>query len=78
LQDLNSIDVFEANNAIILQKRGDVKRMFNDHQGALNDLNVDIFDPNNAFSLQSHGDIKKMLDDLDKVNVLDPNAAFTL
>ncbi len=52
--------------------------MFNDHQGALKDLNVDFLDRNNAFILQSHGNIKKMLEDLDKVNVFEPNDAFTL
>ncbi len=77
MQDLNNIDVLESNNAIILQRRGDVKRMFNDHQGVSKDLNVDFFDPNNAFILQSHGNIKKMLEDLDKVNVLELNDAFT-
>jgi hypothetical protein len=52
--------VFEANNVIILQRHGDVKRMLNDYQGALKDLNkADFLEPNNAFILQSHADVKK-------------------
>jgi len=31
LQGLNNIDVLESNNAIILQRRGDVKRMLSNY-----------------------------------------------
>jgi hypothetical protein len=60
LQDLNNIDVLESNNAIILQRHGDVKRMLNDYQGALKDLDKDNFlEPNNAFTLQSRKNVKQ-------------------
>jgi tetratricopeptide (TPR) repeat protein len=63
-----------------------VKRMFEDYQGALEDLDkVNVLDLNNASTLRSRGDVKRMLQeyqgplkDLDKANVLEPNNAFTM
>jgi hypothetical protein len=64
LQDLNNVDVLESNNAIILQKRGDVKRMLKEYQGVLKDHHkVDVLEPNSVFILRRPGDIKKMLED---------------
>jgi tetratricopeptide (TPR) repeat protein len=69
-----------------LESRGDVKRILNDYQGALEDLNkANVFKPNNANTLKIRGDVKRMLkdyqgalEDLDKADVLQPNNAFTL
>jgi len=45
LQDLNNVDDLETNNAIILQRCEDVKRMLKDYQGALEDLDkADVID----------------------------------
>ncbi len=64
MQDFNNVDDLDSNNAIILQRHGDVKRMLNDYQGALKDLDkADFLEPNNAFILQSHGDAKNMFKD---------------
>jgi tetratricopeptide (TPR) repeat protein len=47
-----------------LRWRGDVKRMLEDYQGALDDLDkADVFEPNNAFTLRSRGDVKRILKD---------------
>jgi hypothetical protein len=64
LQDLNNIEVFQSNNAIILQRHGDVKRMLKDYQGALEDLDkVDVLEPDNAITLRCCGHVKKVLED---------------
>jgi hypothetical protein len=52
LKNLDKVDVFEPNNAFTLQSRGNVKRMLEDCQGALEDFDkVDVFELNNAFIL---------------------------
>jgi tetratricopeptide (TPR) repeat protein len=38
-EDFNKVNVFEPNNAIILRRRGNVKRMLMDYQRNLEDLN---------------------------------------
>jgi hypothetical protein len=64
LQNLNNVDVFESNNAIILQKCGNVKRMLKEYQGILKDHHkVDVLEPNSVFILRRLGDIKKMLEE---------------
>jgi hypothetical protein len=64
LQDFNNVDVLESNNAIILQKPGDVKRMLKEYQGVLKDHHkADVLEPNKVFILRRPGDIKKMLED---------------
>ncbi|KAH8955755.1 hypothetical protein BDL97_07G003500 [Sphagnum fallax] len=70
----------------LLMRRGNVKRMLDDYQGALEDLDkADVLEPNDAFTLSVRGKVKRMLDDyqgaledLDKADVLEPNHAFTL
>ncbi|CAM6059862.1 unnamed protein product [Sphagnum tenellum] len=67
-------------------RRGEVKRMLDDFQGALEDLDkADVLKPNDAFTLRARGEVKRMLDDyqgaledLDKADVLEPNNAVTL
>jgi len=62
LQDFNNVDVLESNNATILQRHGDVKRMLKEYQGILKDHHkANVLEPNNVFILQSPGDMKKML-----------------
>jgi hypothetical protein len=64
LQDFNNVDVLESNNAIILQRRGNVKKMLKEYQGILKDHHkTDVLEPNNVLILRSLGDIKKMLKD---------------
>ncbi len=47
-----------------MQSRGNVKRMLDDCQRALKDLDkADVLEPNNSFILQSRGDVKKVLKD---------------
>jgi tetratricopeptide (TPR) repeat protein len=38
LEDFNKVNVLEPNNAIILRRCGNVKRMLTDYQGTLEDL----------------------------------------
>jgi regulator of sirC expression with transglutaminase-like and TPR domain len=69
-----------------LTTRADVKRVLEDYQGALEDLDkVHVLHPNNAFTLSSRGHAKKKLkdyqgalEDLDKAHVFNPNDAFIL
>jgi hypothetical protein len=49
LQDFNNIDVLESNNAIILQRPRDVKRMLKEYQGILKDHHkANVLEPNNV------------------------------
>jgi hypothetical protein len=44
-----------------LRIHGNVKRLLNNYQGALIDLQKDdVFEPNNAFTLRVHGDVKRL------------------
>ncbi len=69
-----------------MQRRGNVKKILSDYQGALKDLDkADFFQPHDALTLQSHGDVKSMLkdyeptlQDLDKAIFLKPNNKFIL
>ncbi len=64
MKDLDKADVFEPNNAFILQSRADVKMMLEDCQRALEDLDkADVLEPNNIFTLQWRGNVKRMLGD---------------
>jgi tetratricopeptide (TPR) repeat protein len=61
LEDFDEANVFEPNNAFILQNCGIAKNMLKDYQGALEDLDkVDVLDPNNAITLQRHPNVKRM------------------
>jgi len=65
---------------------GDVKRLLEDYQGALEDLDkVDVFEPYNVLILGIRGNVKRLLEDyqgaledLDKVDVLESNNAIIL
>jgi len=78
LKDLDKVDVLEPNNAFTLQCHGNVKRMLENCQGALEDLDkVDVLEPNNEFTLKWRGNVKRTLkdyqrtwEDLDKVMFL--------
>ncbi len=62
LEDFDKVDVFEQNNASILNSHEGVKHMLDDYQGDLEDLDkVDILEPNEAFILRTRADIKSML-----------------
>jgi tetratricopeptide (TPR) repeat protein len=55
LDDLDEVNVFEPNNALILQNCGIIKNMLKDYQKALEDLDkVNVLDPENAITLQRH------------------------
>ncbi len=69
-----------------LRIRGDVKRLLEDYQGALKELDkVNVLEPHNVFTLGIHGNVKRLLEDyqraledLDKVDVLELNNAIIL
>jgi tetratricopeptide (TPR) repeat protein len=81
LEDFDKADVLEPNNAFTLQRRGDVKRMLKDYQGALEDLNkANVLEPNNAFTLIIHAytnwslkNYQLALETMEKVHVLKPD-----
>jgi len=54
LEDFDKANVFQPNNAFILNNRGYVKMMLHDYQGAWEDLEkAHVLEPNNAFNLNS-------------------------
>jgi tetratricopeptide (TPR) repeat protein len=62
LEDLEKINVLDANNVVILSNLGNVKQMSKDYQGALEDFDkVNVLESNNAFNLKTCGDVKRML-----------------
>ncbi len=64
MEDFDKVDVFEPNNAFTLQTCGEVKRMLDDYQGALEELDkVDALKQNNAITLKPHGHVKGMSHD---------------
>jgi hypothetical protein len=64
LKDFDKANVFEPNNAFTLRSCGNVKRMLEDCQRALEDLDkADVLEPNNAFIFKWCGDVKRILKD---------------
>jgi hypothetical protein len=61
LEDLDKVNVLEANDAFTLRSCAGVKRMLKDYQGALDNLDkANVLEPNNVVILQSREVVKKM------------------
>jgi tetratricopeptide (TPR) repeat protein len=64
LEDLDKADVLQPNNAIVLKRCGNVKRLLKDYQVALEDLDkANVLEPYNAFTLGICRNVKMLLED---------------